>query len=65
LLPDPALAEGDPQATLTFNQCGHSNAAGCTLLPVSQTCIWTRGLSEPIDAPVAHAEGISSSAARN
>lgn len=57
LLPDPAQATGDPQATLTFNANGHFECRWVTLLPVSQTCIWTRGLSEPIDCPIAHGEG--------
>src|SRR3990172_12733097 len=57
LLPGPAQASAEPQATLTFNACGHFECRWVTLLPVSQTCIWTRGLSEPIDCPVAHGEG--------
>ena len=57
LLPDPAQASAEPQATLTFNACGHFECRWVTLLPVSQTCLWTRGLSEPIDCPVAHGEG--------
>ncbi len=57
LLPDPALAAGEPQVTLTFNACGHFECRWVTLLPVSQSCVWTRGLSEPIDCPVAHGEG--------
>jgi hypothetical protein len=28
-----------------------------TLLPQSQKCVWTRGLSEPVYCPVAHGEG--------
>ncbi len=57
LLPDPARASAEAQATLTFNACGHFECRWVTLLPVSQTCIWTRGLNEPIDCPVAHGEG--------
>ena len=57
LLPDPTQASAEAQATLTFNACGHFECRWVTLLPVSQTCIWTRGLSEPIDCPVAHGEG--------
>ena len=57
LLPGPAQASAEPQATLTFNACGHFECRWVTLLPVSQTCIWTRGLNEPIDCPVAHGEG--------
>jgi phosphoribosylformylglycinamidine synthase len=57
LLPDPAQASAEAQATLTFNARGHFECRWVTLLPVSQTCIWTRGLNEPIDCPVAHGEG--------
>jgi phosphoribosylformylglycinamidine synthase len=59
LLPFPR-AQGDasiPPATLTFNECGHFECRWVTLKPVSQTCIWTRGLSELLDCPVAHGEG--------
>jgi phosphoribosylformylglycinamidine (FGAM) synthase-like amidotransferase family enzyme len=57
LLPDPARSTGEPQATLTFNAGGHFECRWVTLLPVSQTCVWTRGLNEPIDCPIAHGEG--------
>lgn len=46
-----------PQATLTFNQSGHFECRWVTLKPVSQLCLWTRGLVESIDCPVAHGEG--------
>lgn len=45
------------QATLTFNQRGHFECRWVTLQPVSSRCLWTRGLDEPIDCPVAHGEG--------
>jgi len=57
ILPYPAGNGGKPPATLTFNQCGHFECRWVTMRPVSQTCIWTRGLSELIDCPVAHGEG--------
>jgi phosphoribosylformylglycinamidine synthase I len=57
LLPDPDGSQDQPQATLTFNQAGHFECRWVTLLPVSQVCLWTRGLIEPIDCPVAHGEG--------
>jgi phosphoribosylformylglycinamidine (FGAM) synthase-like amidotransferase family enzyme len=44
-------------ATLTFNACGHFECRWVTLRPVSQQCIWTRGLSELIYCPIAHGEG--------
>ncbi|HEX7975172.1 MAG TPA: phosphoribosylformylglycinamidine synthase I [Anaerolineales bacterium] len=46
-----------PQATLTFNLIGHFECRWVTLKPVSQVCLWTRGLAELIDCPVAHGEG--------
>jgi phosphoribosylformylglycinamidine synthase len=46
-----------PRATLTFNQRGRFECRWVTLSPASQTCLWTRGLSEPIYCPVAHGEG--------
>ena len=46
-----------PQATLTFNACGHFECRWVTLAPRSQKCIWTRDLREPIYCPVAHGEG--------
>ncbi len=47
----------DVRATLTFNQEGHFECRWVKLLPVSQVCIWTRGLQEAIECPVAHGEG--------
>lgn len=44
-------------ATLTFNAQGHFECRWVTLEPVSQTCIWTKGLDELIECPVAHGEG--------
>lgn len=46
-----------PSATLTFNASGHFECRWVTLKPVSQKCIWTRGLNENIFCPVAHGEG--------
>jgi phosphoribosylformylglycinamidine synthase I len=43
-------------ATLTFNAQGRFECRWVTLVPQSQTCLWTRGL-ELIDCPVAHGEG--------
>jgi phosphoribosylformylglycinamidine synthase I len=62
LLPDldhPSIREGLQQvrATLTFNACGHFECRWVTLVPSSQRCVWTRGLSELILCPVAHGEG--------
>lgn len=51
----PGDAEG--QSTLTFNAQGHFECRWVTLRPVSQKCIWTTGLDELIECPIAHGEG--------
>jgi len=48
---------GKHVATLTFNAEGHFECRWVNLMPVSQTCIWTKGLDEQITCPVAHGEG--------
>ncbi len=48
-------ASGD--TTLTFNERGHFECRWVTLKPLSKTCIWTKGLDDFIDCPVAHGEG--------
>lgn len=50
----PGNSEG---ATLTFNTQGHFECRWVTLQPVSQTCVWTKGLDELIECPIAHGEG--------
>ena len=57
LLPDPMLANEKAVATLTNNECGHFECRWVHLLPVSQNCIWTKGLKEMIYCPIAHGEG--------
>jgi phosphoribosylformylglycinamidine synthase I len=51
------LARVDPLATLTFNSGGHFECRWVTLQPQSQTCLWTKGLDERIECPIAHGEG--------
>ncbi len=55
ILPD--FQSQQTNATLTFNAQGHFECRWVTLLPTSQNCLWTRGLTEPIYCPVAHGEG--------
>ncbi|RPJ18380.1 MAG: phosphoribosylformylglycinamidine synthase I [Chloroflexi bacterium] len=59
--PDEEIASShrprNDSVTLTFNAQGHFECRWVTLKPVSQKCIWTRGLGELIDCPVAHGEG--------
>ncbi|MCZ2126530.1 MAG: phosphoribosylformylglycinamidine synthase I [Anaerolineales bacterium] len=49
--------ESANQATLTFNERGRFECRWVTLKPVSQTCLWTRGLENLIECPIAHGEG--------
>jgi phosphoribosylformylglycinamidine synthase subunit PurQ / glutaminase len=51
------LPGGHNHTTLTFNAQGHFECRWVTLKPVSQKCIWTRGVDELIECPVAHGEG--------
>jgi phosphoribosylformylglycinamidine synthase subunit PurQ / glutaminase len=44
-------------ATLTFNAEGHFECRWVNLVPVSQTCIWTKDLEDNITCPIAHGEG--------
>jgi phosphoribosylformylglycinamidine synthase subunit PurQ / glutaminase len=44
-------------ATLTFNAQGHFECRWVTLKPVSHKCLWTNGLDNLIECPVAHGEG--------
>jgi phosphoribosylformylglycinamidine synthase subunit PurQ / glutaminase len=58
ILPDPALPIGaEPLATLTFNARGHFECRWVDLKPVSEVCLWTRGLQSLVACPVAHGEG--------
>lgn len=43
--------------TLTHNQGNHFECRWVSLKPVSQKCLWTKGLTELIDCPIAHGEG--------
>lgn len=49
--------QGGEGATLTFNAQGHFECRWVDLAPISQTCIWTKGLSDDITCPIAHGEG--------
>src|SRR5512139_2685001 len=51
----PALQAG--RATLTFNAEGHFECRWVTLKAQSQVCVWTSGLDDLIECPVAHGEG--------
>jgi len=60
VLPSPEKEYGSAgvgAATLTFNERGHFECRWVTLKPQSQTCVWTRGLDDLIECPVAHGEG--------
>ena len=49
--------KGKNDATLTINAEGHFECRWVNLMPVSQTCVWTKGLDEIITCPIAHGEG--------
>lgn len=63
ILPDQQSALGNQRsasnsaATLTFNAAGHFECRWVTLKPHSQTCVWTQGLTDLIECPIAHGEG--------
>jgi len=47
----------ESDVTLTFNAEGHFECRWVNLAPISQTCIWTKGLEDSILCPIAHGEG--------
>jgi phosphoribosylformylglycinamidine synthase I len=47
----------DQNATLTFNEQGHFECRWVHIKPISQACIWTKGLDNLIACPIAHGEG--------
>ena len=49
--------KNEADVTLTFNAEGHFECRWVNLAPVSQTCIWTKGLEGNITCPIAHGEG--------
>lgn len=57
ILPDQRPPNEPAWATLTNNQGNHFECRWVNLKPLSQKCIWTRGLTRMIDCPVAHGEG--------
>jgi phosphoribosylformylglycinamidine synthase len=57
ILPFPSTGSELQDATLTFNESGHFECRWVTLKTVSQVCLWTRGLQDLIECPVAHGEG--------
>jgi phosphoribosylformylglycinamidine synthase subunit PurQ / glutaminase len=57
MLPYPSRNLSEQSVTLTFNQRGRFECRWVSLKPVSQICLWTRGLTELVDCPVAHGEG--------
>jgi len=54
---DSRIENSDSAVTLTFNAKGHFECRWVSLQPVSQKCVWTKGLTEIIECPVAHGEG--------
>lgn len=60
ILPGAASQAADAEThpvTLTFNARGNFECRWVTLAPISQTCLWTKNLTENIRCPVSHGEG--------
>jgi phosphoribosylformylglycinamidine synthase I len=57
LLPNQKSTINNQKSTLTFNARGRFECRWVTLKPQSQTCVWTRGLDDLIECPIAHGEG--------
>jgi phosphoribosylformylglycinamidine synthase len=51
------LPGGSRSAALGHNANGSFQCRWVSLTPASELCVWTRGLDEPIDCPIAHGEG--------
>lgn len=51
------LPGGSHRGALGHNANGSFQCRWVSLTPASERCIWTRGLEEPIDCPIAHGEG--------
>jgi phosphoribosylformylglycinamidine synthase I len=52
-----SVDEAEGEVTLTFNAEGHFECRWVNLKPISQKCVWTKGLDELITCPIAHGEG--------
>jgi len=57
ILPGTKSLQEAPFSTLTYNQGNHFECRWVSLKPLSEKCVWTRGLETLIDCPVAHGEG--------
>ncbi|MBC8183863.1 phosphoribosylformylglycinamidine synthase I [candidate division KSB1 bacterium] len=57
LLPEINLHGGDQQVTLTENDPGKFEDRWIYLQPISQKCVFTKGMTEKVYYPIAHAEG--------
>jgi phosphoribosylformylglycinamidine synthase len=51
------LPGADRRVALGHNLSGRFDCRWVRLAPVSQRCVWTRGLDDDIDCPIAHGEG--------
>lgn len=57
LLPGPITGRRGQTCTLSHNDSGRFIDRWVRLEPVKSRCIWTAGLTEPIELPIAHGEG--------
>ncbi|HQV58186.1 MAG TPA: phosphoribosylformylglycinamidine synthase I, partial [Ilumatobacteraceae bacterium] len=51
------LPGNDHRVALAHNESGHFQCRWVQLQPASTRCVWTAGLTELIDCPIAHGEG--------
>ncbi|HEX8524181.1 MAG TPA: phosphoribosylformylglycinamidine synthase I [Tepidisphaeraceae bacterium] len=57
LLPGPIAGRRGQSCTLAHNDCGRFIDRWVRLEPVKSKCIWTAGMAQPLELPIAHGEG--------
>jgi phosphoribosylformylglycinamidine synthase subunit PurQ / glutaminase len=57
LLPGPLAGRSGQNCTLAHNDCGRFVDRWVRLAPRRSKCVWTQGIDEPIELPIAHGEG--------
>jgi phosphoribosylformylglycinamidine synthase I len=57
LLPGPLNGRRGQNCTLAHNECGRFIDRWVRVQPVESRCIWTKGMNEALELPIAHGEG--------
>jgi phosphoribosylformylglycinamidine synthase len=57
LLPGPITGQRGQNCTLAHNESGRFIDRWVRLQPVASRCIWTRGMNQMLELPIAHGEG--------